>query len=115
MMIMRLMDALRSVSVFVFSLLLASLSLSLSLSLSRACVSISLLLKACMCVCRCSTSCCPVATDYHDTMQQHNAISELHLIPLEQQRTYCVGTPGEAGLPHDDHWARFANSTYNLK
>ena len=24
---------------------------------------------------------------YHDTMQKHNATSELHLIPLEQQRT----------------------------
>ena len=53
--------------------------------------------------------------DYHDTMQQHKATSELHLIPLEQQRTYCVGTPGEPGLPPDDRFARYANSSYNLK
>jgi hypothetical protein len=48
-------------------------------------------------------------------MQQHNAISELHLVPLEQQRTFCVGTPGEPGLPADDRFARYANSSYNLK
>ena len=48
-------------------------------------------------------------------MQKYNATSELHLIPLEQQRTYCVGTPGEAGLPADDRFARYANTSYNLK
>ena len=48
-------------------------------------------------------------------MQQHNATSELHLIPLDQQRTYCVGTPGEPGLPTDDRFARYANTSYNLK
>ena len=53
--------------------------------------------------------------DYHDTMQKYKATSELHLIPLEQQRTYCVGTPGEAGLPADDRFARYANTSYNLK
>ena len=48
-------------------------------------------------------------------MQKHNATSELHLIPLEQQRTYCVGTPGEAGLPADDRFAQYANTSWNLK
>ena len=29
--------------------------------------------------------------------------------------SYCVGTPGEAGLPADDRFARYANTTWNLK
>jgi hypothetical protein len=48
-------------------------------------------------------------------MVAHNATSELHLIPLEQQRTYCVGTPGEFGLPANDRWSIYANTSYNLK
>ena len=37
---------------------------------------------------------------YHEVCQHHNVTSELHLIPLHQQRTFCVGTPGEPGLPN---------------
>ena len=35
---------------------------------------------------------------YHEACQQHNVTSELHLVPLEEQRCYCVGTPGAAGV-----------------
>ena len=51
---------------------------------------------------------------YHEVCQQHNVTSELHLIPLHQQRTFCVGTPGEPGLPAEDRYARYANSSYAL-
>ena len=69
-----------------------------------------------VCLPACLPACLPgPATDYHDTMVAHNATSELHLIPLEQQRTYCVGTPGEFGLPANDRWSIYANTSYNLK
>ena len=31
------------------------------------------------------------ATYYHETMQAHNATSELHLIPLNEQRCFAIG------------------------
>ena len=35
---------------------------------------------------------------YHDEMQAHNATSELHLIPLDKQRCYCVGQLDDQSL-----------------
>jgi hypothetical protein len=53
---------------------------------------------------------------YHETMQAHNATSEMQLIPLHEQRCYCVGQPGEPALNGSaagdgaDSYARYCRS-----
>ena len=57
---------------------------------------------------------------YHDGMQAHNAISELHLIPLDRQRCYCVGQPEDPSLNKSaamggaDHYARYCASKRSI-
>ena len=55
---------------------------------------------------------------YHETMQAHNATSELHLIPLHQQRCFAIGQKDDPAAAKaaggDDKWSAYCGSSYNL-
>ena len=51
------------------------------------------------------------ARHYHEAMRANGATSELHIVPLDQQRCYSVGNPGDPTVPvADRRFQRFCSN-----
>ena len=50
------------------------------------------------------------ARHYHETMIAHGAHSELGIVPLNEQRCFSIGDPGDPAVPAADRWSRFCAS-----
>ena len=57
---------------------------------------------------------CPVhscaARHYHEAMVANGGRSELAIVPLDQQRCYSIGVPGDPTLPAGQNLSRFCSS-----
>ena len=49
------------------------------------------------------------SVNYHRTMLAHHAWSEIAIVPLDQQRCFSIGNPGDPAVPAADTFQRFCS------
>jgi hypothetical protein len=49
------------------------------------------------------------ALNYHRTMLDHEGLSEIGIVPLDQQRCFSIGSPGDPAVPAADTFQRFCS------